>query len=220
MKITLIHTAGATCSNYTPFASIFFVVESAFIGINSSVGKTRQLKTSCLGLSSRFLFEKVWVTQGLPCIIPGVALDKTPNTRKWKFTIGQKPDLIRFFGERRQLLVRTTREETRQLGRTSRKRLSTSLPYSSHPYFSRFENSKAFNKETRKEKKKKQHRLKHKRARNNFGSISATNVNAHNLVTTPDRARKVLSQITCFNYIEKGHYLRNCSELKRDGVEE
>ena len=132
----------------------------------------------------------------------------------------EKPDLIRFFGEGRQLLVGTAREKTRQLGRTSRKRPSTSLPYSSHLYFSRFENSKAFDKETWKEKKKKQRWLKHKRAQNNFGSIFATNVNTHNVVTTPGRARKALSQINCFNYIEKEHYPRNYSKLKRDRAEE
>ena len=56
------------------------------------------------------------MTQGLLCIPPGVALDKTPSTSKWKFTIGRLTsslsiikfdadgapkefDLIRFFGE-------------------------------------------------------------------------------------------------------------------------
>ena len=64
-------------------------IGSAFVGTSSSVGRTRQSKIPCLGLSSSFLFERVWVTQGLPCIPPGVALDKTPSTSKWKFTIGR-----------------------------------------------------------------------------------------------------------------------------------
>ena len=89
VKITSIHTAGATCSNNTPFASIFFVVESAFIGTSSSVGRTRQSITSCLGLSLRFFFERVWVTQGLLCIPPGVALDKTSSIRGRKFRMGR-----------------------------------------------------------------------------------------------------------------------------------
>ena len=64
-------------------------IGSAFIGTNSSVGRTRQSKTSCLGLSSRFLFERVWVTQGLPCILLGVALDKTPSISGKKFRMGR-----------------------------------------------------------------------------------------------------------------------------------
>ena len=55
-------------------------VGSAFVGTSSSIRRTRQSKILCLGLSSSFLFERVWVTQGLPCIPPGVILDKTPST--------------------------------------------------------------------------------------------------------------------------------------------
>ena len=70
---------------------VFFVPQverSAFIDSSSSVKKTRLSKTSCLELSSRFLFERVWVTQRLPCIPPGVALDKTPSIRRGKFRMG------------------------------------------------------------------------------------------------------------------------------------
>ena len=67
-----------------------FVMGSVFISTSTSFKRTRPKKwLSCLGLSSKFLFKKVWVTQGLPCIPPGVALDKTPSTSKWKFTIGR-----------------------------------------------------------------------------------------------------------------------------------
>ena len=86
MKITLIYTAGVTSSNHTPFATLFFVVGLALAGTSTSVA-TRQLKLPCLGLSSRLFFKRVWVTQGLLCIPPGVAFNKTPNGRK--FTIGR-----------------------------------------------------------------------------------------------------------------------------------
>ena len=39
--------------------------------------------------NSKLSYKRVRVTQGLPCIPPGVALDKTPSTSKWKFTIGR-----------------------------------------------------------------------------------------------------------------------------------
>ena len=65
------------------------VVGSAFVGTSSSIGRTRQSKILYLGLSSSFLFERVWMTQGLPCIPPGVTLNKTPNTSSGrKFKIG------------------------------------------------------------------------------------------------------------------------------------
>ena len=35
-----------------------------------------------LGLSSRFFFERILVTQGFLCISPGIALDKTPSTKR------------------------------------------------------------------------------------------------------------------------------------------
>ena len=38
--------------------------------------------------SLKLSYERVRVTQGLSCMPPGVALDKTPSTSKWKFTIG------------------------------------------------------------------------------------------------------------------------------------
>ena len=60
---------------------------SAFVGTSTSVG-TRQSKILCLGLSLRLSFGRVWVTQEPPCIPHRVVLDKTPSTRKWKFTIG------------------------------------------------------------------------------------------------------------------------------------
>ena len=41
----------------------------------------------CLVSSSRLSYERVKVTQGLPCIPPGVVLDKTPNTSKKKLRI-------------------------------------------------------------------------------------------------------------------------------------
>ena len=40
------------------------------------------------------------------------------------------------------------------------------------------------------------------------------------IASTLGRVRKALSQITCSNYIEKGYYPRNCSELKRDASED
>ena len=63
-----------------------FVIGSAIIGISTSV-KTRQW-LFCLGLSLKLSFVKVWVTQRLLCISPGVALDKTPSITGRKFTIG------------------------------------------------------------------------------------------------------------------------------------
>ena len=57
-----------------------FVVGSAFVGTSTSVRKTKQSKISCLGLSLRLTFERVWVTQELLCIPLGVALDKTLST--------------------------------------------------------------------------------------------------------------------------------------------
>ena len=42
----------------------------------------------CLVSSSRLSYKRARVTQGLPCIPPGVALDKTPSTSKKKFSIG------------------------------------------------------------------------------------------------------------------------------------
>ena len=62
------------------------MVESAFVGISTSVKARHWLLR--LGLSSRLSFKRVWVTQGLPCIPLGVALDKTPNISGRKFTIG------------------------------------------------------------------------------------------------------------------------------------
>ena len=53
-------------------------VGSTFVGTSISV-KARQWLLR-LGLSSRLSLERVWGTQGLPCIPPGVALDKTPST--------------------------------------------------------------------------------------------------------------------------------------------
>ena len=64
------------------------VVGSVFIGTSTSIG-TRQLKILYLGSSLRLFFKRVWVTQGLLYILLGVALDKTPSTKKWKFTIGR-----------------------------------------------------------------------------------------------------------------------------------
>ena len=67
----------------------FFMVGSAFVGTNTSVGGTRQSKIPCLGSRSRLFFERVWVTQKLPCIPPGVTLDKPPSTSGRKFRIGR-----------------------------------------------------------------------------------------------------------------------------------
>ena len=107
MKITSIHTAGATGSNRTPFATLFFCGGSAFISTSTSVKRTRPKEwLSYLGLSSRFLSKGVWVTQGLLCIPPGVALDKTPSIKK--------PDLIRFFREGRQPLNKVEIEQRRK----------------------------------------------------------------------------------------------------------
>ena len=61
---------------------------STFVGTSTSVG-TRQPKLLSLGLSSKLSFERVWETQRLPCIQPGVALDKTPCINERKFTIGR-----------------------------------------------------------------------------------------------------------------------------------
>ena len=36
----------------------------------------------------KLFYKRVKVTQRLPCIPPGVALNKTPDTSKWKFSIG------------------------------------------------------------------------------------------------------------------------------------
>ena len=116
--------AGATGSNHTPYAFIFFVVGSTFVGTSTSV-RTRQSKISCLGLSSRFLIERVWVTQGLPCIPPGVALDKTPSTIwYWRGLKRVRPHL--FFLKRTQALGQgpdeTSSERARQLGCISQKK--------------------------------------------------------------------------------------------------
>ena len=88
VKITSIYTADAIWLHHTLFAFIFFVIGSTFVGTNTSVG-TRQPKLLCLGISSRFSSERVWESQRLPRIRPGVALDKTPSTSGRKFTIGR-----------------------------------------------------------------------------------------------------------------------------------
>ena len=59
---------------------------STFVGTSISI-ETRQPKLLCLELSSRLSFERVWETQGLPCIQSGVALNKTPCISEKKFTI-------------------------------------------------------------------------------------------------------------------------------------
>ena len=67
-----------------------FMVESAFVGIITSI-KARQW-LFCLRLSSRLFLERVWGTQGLPCIPPRVALDKTPSTSSGrKFRMERPP---------------------------------------------------------------------------------------------------------------------------------
>ena len=114
MRITMLHTVSATGFNRIPFQLCSFAIWSAFVGTSISVG-TRQSKISCLGLSSRVPFKTVWVTQGLPYILPRVALDKTCSTSGRKFKIGrltsspihpyqfdtdgapEESDLLRFF---------------------------------------------------------------------------------------------------------------------------
>ena len=64
-----------------------FVIKLAFVGTNICV-KARQWLL-CHGSSSRLFYKRFKVTLGLPCISPGVALDKTPSTSKWKFMIGR-----------------------------------------------------------------------------------------------------------------------------------
>ena len=65
----------------------FFVIESAFVGTNAHVeAKTWLL---CFGSSSRLLYKRVLVTQGVSYISPAVTLDKTPSTSKKKFSIGR-----------------------------------------------------------------------------------------------------------------------------------
>ena len=46
-------------------------------------------KDPLLWVESKAFFERVWVTQRLPYIPPGVMLDKTPNTSRRKFRIGR-----------------------------------------------------------------------------------------------------------------------------------
>ena len=79
-----------------------FVIESAFVGTNAHVeAKTWLL---CLGSSSRLLYKRVLVTQGVSCISPTVALDKTPSTSRKKFSIGashlEHPQSIEFDADR------------------------------------------------------------------------------------------------------------------------
>ena len=121
---------------------------STFVGTSTSVG-TRQPKLLCLGLSSRLSFERVWETQGLLCIEPGVALDKTPCISERKFTIGRLTLSILNLSSLMLIKLqksptsfdsfekdsspgsdRTTRERTRQLGRIGqkKKRSITSSP--------------------------------------------------------------------------------------------
>ena len=64
-----------------------FVVGSAFVGTSTSFEARQWLL--CLRLGSRLTFERVWVTQELPCIPPGVALDKTLSASGKKCSIGR-----------------------------------------------------------------------------------------------------------------------------------
>ena len=70
-----------------------FVVGSSFVGASISIA-TRPSKLLCFGLSSKLSFKRGWVTQGLLCTPPGVALDKTSRTSKRKFAIKTRPQSI------------------------------------------------------------------------------------------------------------------------------
>lgn len=63
-------------------------------------------------------------------------------------------------------------------------------------------------------KEKKQRRLENERARKD--SNPATGVNASDASNVSSGARNDLSEVTSFNCDKKGHYSRNCPELRRD----
>ena len=99
----------------------FFVVGSTFVGTNLSVGWIRQLKIFYLGMSSRFLFKRIWVTQGLPFIPYRVVLDKTPSINRKKFRM-KSPNSFDFFEkEFSPGSEETMQEGARRLGSISRR---------------------------------------------------------------------------------------------------
>ena len=76
------------------------------------------------------------------------------------------------------------------------------------------ESTETSDKKTRKEKKK---RHCYDQARRGSVSTSDTGVSA----SSPfDGVRRELSQVTCYNCREKGHYVRNCSKPQRDTSED
>ena len=76
------------------------------------------------------------------------------------------------------------------------------------------ESTETSDRKTRKEKKK---RHRHDQARRGSVSTLVTGVNASN---PSNGVRRELSQLTCYNCREKGHYARNCSEPQRDTSED
>ena len=121
-------TAGTTGINRTPFAASFLRNRISFCW-HLHKRRNQAIKDPLPWVEFKAFLERVWVTQELLYIPSGVALDKTLSTSGKKWSIGrptssisiefdadksEKPNLIRFFQEERQPLVKAQMEQRKR----------------------------------------------------------------------------------------------------------